>query len=154
MRRADFNRAEYSPRRFVTKAFQVAKDFSESQVDVSFDVLEEASNRSNCFDMSFDVRPEVPGVFCTSSLSSRTERLAGITASEHVNAVSKALRWQGFKIRPHRSRNQFSLFHLRNQVGNCEGFDLHMSDDSMRKPGKLKSSLNAAVPSAEAEDSW
>jgi hypothetical protein len=42
VRRADFSRAEYSPRRRVTKLAQMFDDFSESKADVSFDVLEEA----------------------------------------------------------------------------------------------------------------
>jgi hypothetical protein len=42
MRRADFSRAEYSPRRRVTKLAQMLDDLSESEADVSFDVLEEA----------------------------------------------------------------------------------------------------------------
>jgi hypothetical protein len=121
---------------------------------VSFDVLEEASNRSNCLDVSPNKWPEVSGVFGPLTKPSGAERLAGITASEHVNSVSKAVCWQGFKIRPDRCRNQLSLFHLRNQVGSCEGFDLHMSDCSMCKSGKLKSSLDATIASAETEDGW
>jgi hypothetical protein len=69
MGRANFNRAEYSPRRFVTKAFQVAKDFSESKVDVPFDVFKEASNRSNCSDMIEDVGPQMSGIISSSPLS-------------------------------------------------------------------------------------
>jgi hypothetical protein len=42
MGRADFSRAEYSPRRRVTKSAQMLDDFSESKADVSFDVFKEA----------------------------------------------------------------------------------------------------------------
>jgi hypothetical protein len=42
MGRADFSRAEYSPRRRVTKSAQMLDDFSESKVDVSLDVFKEA----------------------------------------------------------------------------------------------------------------
>tara|TARA_R110002020_G_scaffold44181_2_gene127721 strand:- start:2740 stop:3261 length:522 start_codon:yes stop_codon:yes gene_type:complete len=152
MWRADFSRAEYSPRRCVTKAFQVFDNFSESEADVSFDVFKKASNRSNCFDVLPDVGPEVSWVFCAFALPCCAEGLAGITASEKVNALSKAVCWQGFKIRPDRCRNQLSRFHLCNQVRSGEGFDLHMSDDSMFKSGKVKSSLDATVSSAEAEN--
>ena len=68
VRCADFRRAEYSPRRCVTKAFQVFNDLSESETDVSFDVLEEAARRSNCVHMLSDPRPEVSGVVFTCSL--------------------------------------------------------------------------------------
>jgi hypothetical protein len=138
----------------VTKSFQIIDDLSESKADVSFDVLEEASNRSNCSYVVVDVWPEVSGVFDAFAQPSGAERLAGITASEDINSVSKAVCWQGFKIRPHRCRNQLSRFHLCDQVRSCEGFDLHMSDCSMFKPGKLKSSLDATVSSAETEDGW
>jgi len=148
VRRADFSRAEYSPRNRVTKAFQVCNDFSESKADVPFDVLEEAANRSNCLDVSLNEWPEVSGVFCAFAKPCGAEWLAGITASEDINSVSKALRWQGFNIRPDRCWNQLSRFHLCDQVRNCEGFDLHMSDCSMFKPGKAKSALDAAISCA------
>jgi len=69
MRRTDFTRAKYSPRRFVTKFFQVFDDFSESKSDVSFDVFEEASNRSHCLNMFSDPGPEVPGIILSGALS-------------------------------------------------------------------------------------
>ena len=109
---ADFSRAEYSPRRFVTKAFQVANDFSESKVDVSFDVFKETSNRSNCSDDFPDVRPEMSFVFFCSSFSSDTERGTWIAASDNVNSSSKRLHWQGFKICPNRCGIQLTRFHL------------------------------------------
>jgi hypothetical protein len=148
VRCANFSRAEYSPRRFVTKSDQIIDDLSESQADVSFDVLEKAANRSNCSYVVVDEWPEVSWVFGAFAQSSGAKRLAGITASEHINSVSKAVCWQGFKIRPHRCRNQLSRLHLCNQVRSGEGFDLHMSDCSMLIPGKLKSSLDATVSSA------
>jgi hypothetical protein len=115
---------------------------------VSFDIFKETSNRSNCPDDVADVRPEVSGVFFSKSLSCGTKGLARITASEDVNSVSKWLHWQGFKIRPHRCGIQLTLFHLGNQVRNGEGFDLHMSDDSMFNSGKVKSSFDSTISCA------
>jgi hypothetical protein len=66
---ADFRRAKNSPRRFVTKAFQFANDFSESKADMSFDVLEEADLGSHSSNSICDPRPEVAGVFFPESLS-------------------------------------------------------------------------------------
>jgi hypothetical protein len=40
--RADFSRAEYSPRRRVTKLAQMLDDLSESKADVSLNVFKEA----------------------------------------------------------------------------------------------------------------
>jgi len=98
--------------------------------------------------MFSDPRPEVAGVIFSGALSCCAERLAGITASDELNAISKAVHWQGFKIRPDRRRNHPPLFHLRNQVGSGVGFDLDMSDDSMLKSGELKSSFDATVSCA------
>jgi hypothetical protein len=42
VRRTAFSRAEYSPRRFVTKFFQFSNDFSKSKANMSFDILKEA----------------------------------------------------------------------------------------------------------------
>ncbi|MDA9091501.1 hypothetical protein N9J84_05275, partial [Porticoccaceae bacterium] len=85
--------------------------------------------------MSPDKRPEVSGIVCAFSVAGSGERLARITASDKVNAVSKEVCWEGFKIRPNRCGIQLTPFHLRNQVRNGEGFDLHISEDSMSKPG-------------------
>jgi hypothetical protein len=42
MRRAALSRAEYSPRRRVTKLAQMLDDLSESKADVALDVFKEA----------------------------------------------------------------------------------------------------------------
>ena len=145
---ADFTRAEYAPRRFITSCFQVANDFSESKGDVSFDVFKEALNRSNCVDDFEDVGPEVSGVILSFSFSRLREWLTGIASSNNVNSVSKDFRREGFKIRVNRCGIQEILFHLCDQVFDCEGFDLHITDDSMAKSGKLKSSLDSTVSAA------
>jgi len=69
MRRTDFTRAKYSPRRLITKFFQVFNNFSKSEADVPFDVFEEASNRSNCIDVFSDVWPEMSGIILSGALS-------------------------------------------------------------------------------------
>jgi hypothetical protein len=62
MRRAAFSRAEYSPRRLITKLFQFCNNLSESESDMSFDILEEAKPGSHPSDSVSDVRPEVTGI--------------------------------------------------------------------------------------------
>ena len=69
VRRADFTRREYSPRRRVTDCSQLSNDFAESEGDVSFDILEETESRANNSNCSCDVRPEVPGVFGSETLA-------------------------------------------------------------------------------------
>lgn len=89
MRCANFTRAEYSPRRFVTNAFQFADDPSESQRDVSFDVLKEADSGSHSSNSICDPWPEMSGVVFSKSFSGCGEWLAGITSREDVHAVTK-----------------------------------------------------------------
>jgi hypothetical protein len=143
--RAAFSRAEYSPRRFVTKLFQFSNDFSESKADVSFDVLEEAELWSKNANAACDVGPKMSFVFCSKSLPGCTEWLAWVTASEDVHASRKLCPWEGFKIRPYRCWVHESRFHFCNQVRNGEGFDLTKSDCAHSWEDSFKSKLNAAV---------
>ena len=99
-----------------------------------------------------DVWPEMTGVLLPASLSSRAKRLARISSSDDVNAVSKEVCWEGFKIRPNRCGIQFTRLHLRDQVCNGEGFDLHISDDPMVDSNKVKSSLDATVSGTKTDD--
>jgi len=46
---------------------------------------------------------------------------------------------------------QFSRFHLCDQVRDCEGFDLHISDCSATWENSSESEINASVPGAKAE---
>jgi hypothetical protein len=59
VRCADFTRREYSPRNFVTNAFQFFNDLSESEADVSFNILEEADLGSHKSNSVCDERPKV-----------------------------------------------------------------------------------------------
>jgi hypothetical protein len=96
----------------------------------------------------FDEGPQMPRVFVTEPFACGTKRGTRITASNKVNSVSKEVRWEGFSVRPYRRGMKQLVFHLRNQVRNDEGFDLHISDDSMSKPGKVKSSFDATISRA------
>jgi hypothetical protein len=73
----------------ITKAFQFANDFSESEADVSFDVLEEADSGSHSSNSICNPRPEVSRVVSSKSFPCCTEWLAGITSREDVHAVAK-----------------------------------------------------------------
>lgn len=128
VRRADFTRAEYSPRRRVTKASQLFDDISESEGDMSFDVLKEAESGSQNANAICDVGPEVAGVIFSEPLSCAAEGLAGITSREDVHAISKAVPWEGFEIRPDRSRINLPAFHSRKKELAGEGFDLRISN--------------------------
>jgi hypothetical protein len=53
----------------VTKFFQFSNDFSETEADVSFDVLKEADPRSEKSNSLCDVGPQVARIFCSKPLS-------------------------------------------------------------------------------------
>jgi hypothetical protein len=69
VRRADFTRAEYSPRRRVTKASQFFNDISESETDMSFDVFKKAEFWSKKSNPICDVRPEVSWIVFAESFA-------------------------------------------------------------------------------------
>ena len=120
---------------------------------MTLDILKENASGSYFPDSFADVGPKVSGIFVPESPSRCAERLARIAASDDVNCASKEPHWEGFKVRPNRCRSQLTRFHLRNQVGSGEGFDLHISEDSMLNPGELKSSLDATISGAKCENS-
>jgi hypothetical protein len=108
--------------------FQFSNDFSESEGDVSFDILEEAELGSKNPNSVCDVRPKMSWVFCSKSLSCCGERLAWVTSSKDVHFARKLCPREGFKIRPNRCWLHESRFHFADQVRAGEGFDLTKSD--------------------------
>jgi hypothetical protein len=146
--RADFTRAEYSPRRRVTCCSQVSEDFAESQANVALDIFKKAESGANNSNCPKDVGPEVAGVFGSEAFACCAEGLAGITGHKQVHAVSKGFAWEGFNIRPERCRVQESRFHFCNQVRAGEGFDLTISDDAQIRDCSSKSEMNPAVSGA------
>jgi hypothetical protein len=118
---------------------------------VSLDVLEETGSGLENANSACDVGPKMSWVFGSEALSGTTERLAGITSSEDVHAVTKAFPREGFKIRPDRCRVHESRFHFSNQVRAGEGFDLTKSDCAQSWEDSLKSKLNAAISGTKAE---
>jgi hypothetical protein len=131
--------------------FQLSNDFSESEGDVSFDILEIAESGAKKSNSVCDERPEVPRVFCAEPLSGCAEGLAGITASEDVHAVTKLCPWEGFKIRPDRCCVHESRLHFADQVRAGEGFDLTKSDRAQISDNSVQSNLNAAVSGTKSE---
>lgn len=94
----------------------------------------------------------MPGVVGAKPSPCGAEWLARIAASEDVNTASKQVTWEGFKVRVNRCGSQQTVFHLLDQVGNGESFDLHISEDSMVDASKVKSSFDSSISAAETED--
>jgi hypothetical protein len=70
----------------------------------------------------------VSGVGFATSFASDTERLARIACKDEIKASSKSLCREGSQVWPQSFDSQLSLFSLRNQVRQSEGFDLHCND--------------------------
>ena len=119
---------------------------------MSFDVFKKALNRSNCFNLLQDKRPEVSWVFCSKLVSGNREWLAWIPSSEDVHFSSKSFSWEGFNIRPNRCGSHLIRLHFLHQVCNDVCFDFHASDDSMVDSSKAKSSFDSTVSGAKADD--
>lgn len=151
VRCANFSRAEYSPRRCVTKAPQVSEDIPQSEADVSFDVLEEADAGLAKSNSVCDVGPEMPGIVCPSALSSGTERLAGVTPREDIHAAVKVAEWEGFKITPYRGRIKVPAFHPRRQEAAGILFDLRVSDCSQAWQDSSEPQVDTAVAGAKRD---
>lgn len=120
---------------------------------MAFDVFKEAYPWSDSPNKSPDVGPEVAGVFVSLSSAGGGEGLTGIAASKDVNAVSKWLHREGFKVRPNRGGIHLTRFHLCDQVRDGVGFDLHMSEDVKWSDSSFNSKLEATVSCAKAEES-
>ena len=152
VRRPDFTRAEYSPRRLVTNLFQLSNDLSESEGDVSFDIFKEAGSWSQNPNSICDPRPEVARVFFSCSLASGRERLARVSRNENVHQSVKRLVWEGFKIAPNRCCIQESRFHLTDEIGLSEPlkFTICKGSHSLAKD-VFESKSNATISGAHFE---
>lgn len=91
------------------------------------------------------------GVFVSGALTCGTERLAWKTSREETHASVKVCEWEGAQIRPDRCDVQEPRFHLRDQIGDREGFDLTKSDCAQASDCAAESKVNAAVASAEGD---
>jgi len=88
VRRADFARAEDSRFNSVTQLSKVSPDDVEPEVDVSWDVLEEAPGGANLRDDALDEGPEMSLVVGSFSVADEAERLAGVAAREEIHSVA------------------------------------------------------------------
>jgi len=151
MGRANFSRAEYSPRRRVTKLAQMLDDLSESEADMSLNVLEEAEAGLAKSNSVCDEGPEVPGIVCPSALAGGAERLAGVTPREDIHAAVKLSEWERFKITPYRGRIKVPAFHPRRQEAAGILFDLRVSDCSQAWQHSSEPQVDTAIAGAKRD---
>lgn len=131
---AAFFRAEYSAFNRVTKSCQIAENFGESQGHVAPDVLEEATNRSDCLDEISNIRPKESGIVLAEALAGEAEPLARIGSDEEIQPpINERFAGEGAAIRPYRRRVQEPAFHFRDQVCARIGFDLTSSHEAQAR---------------------
>ena len=89
VRRADFCRAEQTRRRRVAHCPKLSQDGFEAESDVTGDVFEEDPFGAAFADDACDLRPEVPGVVGTATLSGSAEGLAWISGEDDVEGTAE-----------------------------------------------------------------
>jgi len=130
--------------------FQLSDDFSESEGDVSFDILKEAESGSQNPNSVCDPRPEVAGIVFTCSLSCGRERLARVSCNEDVHQSVKFSVREGLKIVPKRCDIQESFFHFTDEIGLSEPLKLTICEASQSfAKDVFEAKSNAAIPGAE-----
>lgn len=89
VRRADFCRTEQTRRRRVAHIPKLSRDGFEAKGDMPIDVFEEDPLGGTFPDDPGDLRPKVPGIICTATLSGGAEGLAGISGQDDVEGAAK-----------------------------------------------------------------
>lgn len=93
---------------------------------------------------------------CSCALSGNAVVLAGISASEDMNAATPRSSVEGEHVRPDRRRMKPPCFHRRDQACGCCGFPLHVSDPatalSATCESKVDSEFESSNSCAQAED--
>jgi hypothetical protein len=114
--------------------------------DDPLDVFKEYDSRPGVLNNAEDRGEQVSWVFVSFLQSSIGEGLAWESSREDVHQPTKRFALEGLNIRPDRCLIQRSRFHLRNQVCDGEGFDLHISDCSAASENSFESKPDAFVP--------
>lgn len=151
MRTAHFSRCEQARFCAIAQAAKAGRDLGKSQIDVPFDVLREDGGGAHFANDPLDFGPQVPGIGPTASLSGEAERLARITGSEDMNAVTPRPAVEGSQIVPHRRSIQRRVVHPRHESGRGMGFPLDETCSAISGVGDGKAKLEPAVSGAQRE---
>ena len=149
MRTAHFSRCEQARFCAVAQAAKARRDFGKSQIDVPFDIFGEHGCGPDLIDNPFNFRPQVPGIVLTAALPGEAERLARITGSEDMNAVTPLAAIEGSQIVPHRRSIQRLVVHPRHESGRGMGFPLDETCSSISGLGDGETKLKSAVSGAQ-----
>ena len=100
VRRADFCRREQTRRRRVAHAPKLSQDGFKAEGDVASDVFEKDPFRAALDNDTRNLGPDVARIVGTTTLSGRTERLAGISGEDGVEGASEGLGIETAEIIP------------------------------------------------------
>lgn len=125
MCRTDFSRREHARSNAEAHSLKVSRDHVEAKMKMADDVFEKDPPGQALLDRSFDVRPEVPGVFGPSAATRRAEGLAWISCREEIHDATPRVTVEGFEIIPGRSLIQGLVRHPGHESGrgSCFLFD-------------------------------
>ena len=118
VRRTDFCRREQTRRRRVTHAPKLSQDGFKAKGDVTGDVFEKDPFGGTFPDDPGELGPEVAEIVGTTALSSRAERLAGISGQHRVEGTAEASGIEAAQIVP---------YWRRGEISGALGFDEHSS---------------------------
>lgn len=151
MRTAHFSRCEQARFCAVAQAAKAGRDLGKSQIDVPFDVLCEDRGWPDFVDDPLDFGPQVPGIAPPAALPGQAERLARISGSEDMNAVTPRAAVEGSQIVPDRRSIQRLVVHPRHESGRGMGFPLDETCSAISGVGDGNAELEAAISGAQRE---
>jgi hypothetical protein len=152
VRRADFSRREQSRLNAIAHRVKVRDDISESQTEMSGDVLAEHPLGSALVDDAGDVGPEMPRVLGAEALPGLAERLARVARSDAIHDATPASAVEGSHIRPQRRGIQLARLHARRQEFAGISLPLHVHDRSSARNRQSDSEPEPVVSGAERSD--
>jgi hypothetical protein len=148
---ADFRRREEARRKAVAHADQPSGDFGEAEAEMMGDVLEEDEGRLDLSNDPSNMRPEVPRVVRTPTLSRDGERLTRIARSDDVHRAAPRTAVEGCNVVPDRRPIQGRVFHPRHEDGRGVGVPLDMTHSAISGECEVQPEVEPAGAGAERE---
>jgi len=152
VRCSSVGRFETTPFRIVPHSGKVSEHDAEPPLAESGHVFEEDNAGSDLPDNASDICPDPPLIVGVLALACGAEGLTGRAASEDIHAATPRAAVEGGNVSPDRSLSQGARFHLRDHVGDGEGFPLHHTDRASASDSCGDTSLEPAVSAEETKD--
>lgn len=151
VRRARLERREQASFDREPHRSKIADDGGRAEIDVTFDVFEEAPFRLTVLDDPPDVGPEMARIVFALPFARERERLAGIAASDEMNFLAPRSAVEGGDIVPDRSLIHGLVRHPCHE-GRCRvGFPLDETNSSIAGFCDMDTELQSANAGAERD---